>query len=237
MWKWDWDWRWNSPRPHKPRKSAEKLEAERGKKVETFIQQGILKDPILAEALLRVPREEFVPADYRDYTYREMPLPLPALEATISCPHSYPLFYEAMKLKEGDLFLEIGTGSGYGAALAREIVGRKGLVVSIEVDRSAYSFAKANLERLGYSDIILIRGDGYLGYEPSAPYDKLALTAAVPAMPESLLEQLKDDGLAVAPIGPIESQALCLLRRDGTSSVIAESASFVPMTGRYVHQA
>ena len=234
MWKWDWDWRWNSPRPHKPKKSPQKLQDERRKKVDGFAKDGILKDPILMEALLKVPREEFVPEEYRDYTYREMPLPLPALEATISCPHSYPLFYEALNLREGDLFLEIGTGSGYGAALAREIVGRRGLVVSIEVDRSAYDFAKANLDRLGYNDIILIRGDGSLGYEPAAPYDKLALTAAVPTMPETLLEQLKDDGLAVAPIGPIDSQALCLIRRDGTRTVIAESASFVPMTGTYV---
>jgi protein-L-isoaspartate(D-aspartate) O-methyltransferase len=230
---WRWDWRWNSPRPHKPKKSKDQLEEERRKKVESFIAEGILKDPLLTQALLKVPREEFVPLEYRDYAYREMPLPLPALEATISCPHSYPLFYDAMGLAKGDIFLEIGTGSGYGAALAREIVCEEGRVVSIEVDRSAYDFAKSNLDRLGYRDVILIRGDGYLGYEPAAPYDKISLTAAVPSMPEPLLEQLKDDGLAVAPIGPIESQAVCLIRKDGSAETISDSASFVPMTGRY----
>ena len=94
-------WEWRSLRPHKPKKSKEQLEEERGRKVESFIKDGILKDPRLIEAMLKVPREEFVPEDYRDYTYREVPLPLPALEGTISCPHSYPLFYVAQSHEIG----------------------------------------------------------------------------------------------------------------------------------------
>ncbi|MBU7004328.1 MAG: protein-L-isoaspartate O-methyltransferase [Theionarchaea archaeon] len=230
-----WQWQWKSLRPHKPKKSREKLEAERMKKIQSYIDEGILKTPELIEVFKRVPREEFVPYDYRDYTYREAPLPLPALEGTISCPHSYPLFYEAMGLKSGDYFLEVGTGSGYGAALARDIVGKEGRVISLEIDRSAYDFAKSNLTRLGYNDIVLIRGDGYLGYEPEAPYDKISITAAVPSMPETFLDQLKDDGLAVAPIGPIENQRLMLIRKDGSMEMISESAVFVPMVGRYRH--
>jgi protein-L-isoaspartate(D-aspartate) O-methyltransferase len=226
-------WRWSSPRPGRPKKSQERLVKERNEKIESFVKSGILKNPLLREALLKVPREEFVPREYRDHSYREVPLPLPALEATISCPHSYPLFYEAMNLQKGDLFLEIGTGSGYGAAIAREVVGEEGRVVSLEIDRSAYDFAKQNLHRTGYDDIILIRGDGYLGYEPGAPYDKISVTAAVPRMPEPLIEQLKDTGLAVAPIGPRESQDLSLIRKDGSTETIAEHAVFVPMVGRY----
>lgn len=227
-----WQWQWKSLRPHKPRKSKEQLEAERERKVESLIKEGILSDPALIEVMLRVPREEFVPDEYRDYTYREAPLPLPALEGTISCPHSYPLFYEAMSLKEGDLFLEIGTGSGYGAALARETVGKEGRVVSLEIDRSAYNFARSNLLRLGYNDIVLIRGDGYLGYEPEAPYDKISLTAAVPSMPEPLLDQLVGEGLAVAPIGPMDGQRICLIRKNGAMETITDSACFVPMIRR-----
>lgn len=226
-------WRWNSPKPGKPKKSKDQLEKERKRKIESFVKDGILSDPSLRKALLRVPREEFVLREYRDHTYREVPLPLPAPEATISCPHSYPLFYESLKLQKGDFFLEVGTGSGYGTAIAREVVGKEGLVVSLEIDRSAYNFARSNLLRLGYVDIILIRGDGYLGYEPEAPYDKISLTAAVPSVPETLLEQLKETGLVVAPVGPREKQKLKLVRKDGTMETIAESALFMPMIGIY----
>jgi len=226
-------WRWRTPRTGRPKKSKEKLERERQKKIDAFVKTGILSNPLLRDALLKVPREEFVPAEYRDQAYKETPLPLPALEATISCPQSYPLFYEAMKLRRGDLFLEIGTGSGYGAAVAREVVGDEGLVVSLEIDRSAYSFARSNLLKLGYRDILLIRGDGYLGYEPRAPYDKISVTAAVPSIPEPLLEQLKEDGLAVAPVGPRDAQSLKLIRKDGSMRTIAESATFMPMVGMY----
>lgn len=226
-------WRWRTPRPGKPKKSKDQLERERQKKIESFVKAGILRDPTLRDALLKVPREEFVPREYRDHAYREVPLPLPALEATISCPQSYPLFYEALGLRRGDLFLEIGTGSGYGAAVAREVVGDEGLVVSLEIDRSAYGFARSNLLRLGYRDILLIRGDGYLGYEPRAPYDKISVTAAVPSIAEPLLDQLKEDGLAVAPVGPRERQALKLIRKDGTMETVAESATFMPMVGMY----
>jgi len=222
-------WRWSSPRPSRPRKSKAQLEKERRKKVESFLREGVIKSPLLADAMLKVPREEFVPPEYRDHSYREIPLPLPALEATVSSPRSYAIFYEALELSRGDRLLEIGTGSGYGAALAREIVGKEGLVISLEIDRSAFSYARSNLSRLGYGDIILIRGDGYLGYEPEAPYDKISVTAAVPRMPQPLLEQLSEDGLAVAPVGSDDSQRIQLIRKDSTAKTIAGSASFVPM--------
>lgn len=226
-------WRWSDPRPDKPKKTKAQLEKERQKKVQSFLKDGVLKSQLITEAMLRVPREEFVPPEYRDHCYREVPLPLPALEATVSCPRSYVVFYEALQLRNGDRFLEVGTGSGYGAALAREVVGREGLVVSLEIDRSAYSYARSNLTRLGYDDIILIRGDGCLGYEPEAPYDKISVTAALLSMPQTLLDQLKDDGLAVAPMGNTETQELKLIHKDGTTSTISHSTAFVPMVGRY----
>jgi len=226
-------WRWSDPRPFRPRKTKARLEKERQKKVQSLLKDGVLRSQLITEAMLKVPREEFVPPEYRDYCYREIPLPLPALEATVSCPRSYAVFYEALGLRAGDRFLEVGTGSGYGAALAREVVGRDGLVVSLEIDRSAYTYAKSNLSRLGYDDIILIRGDGCLGYEPEAPYDKMSVTAAVLSMPQTLLDQLKDDGLAVAPMGTSEMQELKLIHKDGTTSTISERTAFVPMIGRH----
>ncbi len=93
----------------------------------------------------KVPREDFIPFLYRDYAYQEVPLPLPGRNATISCPHSYPLFSEALGLDTRHRFLEVGLGSGYGAALAREIVGDLGLVVSLEIDPVTFAFARRNL--------------------------------------------------------------------------------------------
>ena len=127
-----------------------------------LVGRGYLKSKPVEEALLKVPREDFVPRHYRDYAYLEVPLPLPGEQATISCPHSYPLFYEPLGLDRGHRFLEVGLGSGYGTAVAREIVGPDGLVVSIEIDPLTFEFAKRNLENAGYDDIVLVKGDGGL---------------------------------------------------------------------------
>ena len=187
--------------------------------------------------MLKVPREEFIPEGYKDYAYLEIPLILPGVNSTISCPHSYPLFYEALELKEGDNFLEVGAGSGYGAALAREIVGKGDQVVTIEIDPETYAFARRNLEELGYKDVVLLRGDGALGYPPCAPYDKICITASCPKIPDPLVQQLKGGGKLITPIGSSEaSQDLMLLekRQDGTSNIqVIEKVLYVPLRGEY----
>jgi len=157
------------------------LERERTAKVSWLVKSGYLKSERIKQALLKVPREDFIPRLYRDYAYLEVPLPLPGEHATISCPHSYPLFYEPLGLDEGHRFLEIGSGSGYGAAVAREVVGPGGLVVSIEIDPLTLEFARSNLEKAGYHDIVLVPGDGRLGYPESSPYDCMAVAAALHA--------------------------------------------------------
>lgn len=124
---------WVIPPPKKPVKTPAEFRQERWAKVKELEARGFLRSPRLKAAMLKVPREEFIPPPYRDYAYLEVPLPLPG-EATISCPHSYPLFYEALELGPGHRFLEVGTGSGYGAALACEVVGPAGLVVTVEID-------------------------------------------------------------------------------------------------------
>jgi hypothetical protein len=110
--------------------------------------------------MLTVRREDFIPSRYRDHAYEEIPLPLPGERATISCPHSYPLFYEPLALGAGHRFLEVGAGSAYGTSLAREVVGREGLVVAIDIDATTLAFARENLERAGYTDVVLVHGDG-----------------------------------------------------------------------------
>jgi protein-L-isoaspartate(D-aspartate) O-methyltransferase len=201
------------PPPKAPTKSKTEFEKERAAKVGWLVQQGLLESERIKTALLKVPREIFIPRNYRDYTYLEVPLPLPGECATISCPHSYPLFYEPLGLDEGHRFLQIGTGSGYGAAVAREVVGPNGLVVSVEIDRRTLSFARKNLEKAGYQDVILARGDGAFGHPDLSPYDRIAITAACLKIPEPLLEQLRTGGRLIAPIIDIKEQFLELLEK------------------------
>jgi protein-L-isoaspartate(D-aspartate) O-methyltransferase len=155
---------WQIPPPRKSSKSKTDFARERRKKVASLIKQGLLKSERIKQALLKVPREDFIPEPYRDYAYQEVPLPLPGLAATISCPHSYPLFYEPLGLDQGHKFLEVGLGSGYGAAVAREVVGEEGQVVAMEIDPVTFKYGRANLERAGYRDVVLVLADGGLGY-------------------------------------------------------------------------
>ena len=194
-------------------KSRQEFEEERAAKVSWLVKSGYLKSERIKQALLKVPREDFIPRLYRDYAYLEVPLPLPGEHATISCPHSYPLFYEPLGLDEGHRFLEIGSGSGYGAAVAREVVGPGGLVVSIEIDPLTLEFARSNLEKAGYHDIVLVPGDGRLGYPESSPYDCMAVAAACAEIPPPLLEQLVIGGKLIVPVVEGDRQNLTLLEK------------------------
>jgi protein-L-isoaspartate(D-aspartate) O-methyltransferase len=204
---------WIIPPPKDPTKGREEYERERTAKVNWLIQQGLLRSERIRRALQKVPREDFIPNDYRDYTYLEVPLPLPGEKATISCPHSYPLFYEPLGLGEGHRFLEVGTGSGYGAAIAREIVGPDGLVTSIEIDPLTFEFAKGNLEKQGYTDTVLVKGDGGLGHPELGPYDRISVTAACRKIPPPLVEQLVVGGRLIAPVLEGGVQNLVLLEK------------------------
>jgi len=185
--------------------------------------------------MLTVRREDFIPSGYRDHAYEEIPLPLPGEQATISCPHSYPLFYEPLDLRPGHRFLEVGVGSGYGTALAREIVGPKGLVVSIEIDPITLSYARGNLERAGYTDVVLIHGDGGLGCPTHRLYDRICVTAACPDIPPPLVEQLVAGGRLIAPLLEDGRQRLTLLRRtaEGVWRRVICDVLYVPLRGRY----
>jgi len=160
---------WFIPLPSRPVKGDEDLRREREAKIGELERRGLLRSERLRRAMLDVRREDFIPAGYRDHAYEEIPLPLPGEQATISCPHSYPLFYEPLGLDEGHRFLEVGVGSGYGTALAREVVGRADLVVAIDIDATTLAFARENLARTGHADIVLIHGDGGLGDPEHAP--------------------------------------------------------------------
>lgn len=208
--------------------------------VQRYMKSGYISSESMAEAVLRVPREEFMDPSYTGYAYFDKPFPIPGDGGqTISAPYMYPIFYEPLSLKEGDRVLEIGAGSGYGAALAGELVGESGLVVSVEINETTYRFAQANLERTGYGDIILVLGDGSLGYEEEAPYDAICVTAACPEVPEPLVEQLGSPGKLMAPVGSSYSvfgQDLVLMEKDGdglTSMRTLMKVSYVPLIGEH----
>jgi protein-L-isoaspartate(D-aspartate) O-methyltransferase len=226
---------WIVPPPKEPEKTAEEFREERERKVEWLVRHGYLRSERIKSAMLKVRREDFIPAPYRDYAYSEVPLPLPGKKATVSCPHSYPLFYEPLGLGEGHRFLEIGLGSGYGTALAREIVGKSGLAVSVEIDPVTFEFARMNLERAGYRDIVLVQGDGGLGAPERAPFDRICITAACLEVPPPLLEQLKTGGRLITPMMDQGVQRLTLIKKGRGKierTVICE-VLYVSLRGRY----
>jgi protein-L-isoaspartate(D-aspartate) O-methyltransferase len=226
---------WQIPPPKKSSKSKADFARERREKVASLIKQGLLKSGRIRQALLTVPREDFIPVSYQDYAYLEVPLPLPGLAATISCPHSYPLFYEPLGLDRGHKFLEVGLGSGYGAAIAREVVGEEGQVVTMEIDPVTFEYAKANLERAGYRDVVLVLADGGLGYPELKPYDRIAMTAACTEVPLPLLEQLAIGGKLIAPVAGAIGQDLTVFekRATGVSQKSICTVLYVNLRGRY----
>jgi protein-L-isoaspartate(D-aspartate) O-methyltransferase len=226
---------WLIPPPSEPVKSGEDLRREREAKIAELERRGLLSSERLRSAMLTVRREAFVPPRYRDHAYEEVPLPLPGERATISCPHSYPLFYEPLGLGERDRFLEVGVGSGYGTALAREVVGREGLVVAIDIDATTLAFARERLKGAGYTDVVLVHGDGGLGYPVHAPYDRICVTAACPEIPPPLIEQLATRGRLIAPILEGTRQRLTVLEKtvDGVQSRVLADVLYVSLRGRY----
>jgi protein-L-isoaspartate(D-aspartate) O-methyltransferase len=226
---------WVIPPPGAALKSDAELRREREAKVTDLRRRGLLRSERIRRAMLTVRREGFIPSVYRDHAYEEVPLPLPGEQATISCPHSYPLFYEPLGLGEGHRFLEVGVGSGYGTALAREVVGPKALVVAIDLDAVTLAFARENLRRAGYTDVILVHGDGGLGHQEHAPYDRICVTAACPDIPPPLIDQLTAHGRLIAPVIDGARQRLTVLEKtaDGERRTTVADVLYVSLRGRY----
>jgi protein-L-isoaspartate(D-aspartate) O-methyltransferase len=226
---------WVIPPPSRSVKSDEDLRREREAKIAELGRRGLLRSERLRRAMLIAHREDFIPSRYRDHAYDEVPLPLPGDRATISCPHSYPLFYEPLGLVEGHRFLEVGVGSGYGTSLAREVVGAEGLVVAIDIDATTLAFARENLQRAGYTDVALVHADRGLGYPEHAPYDRICVTAACPDVPPPLIEQLAARGRLIAPVLEGRRQRLTLLEKtvDGVGRRIIADVLYVSLQGRY----
>jgi len=211
-----------------PRTESQRLAAQREMMVRTQIQARGVKDERVLAAMRKVPREEFVPEDQRPFAFEDRPLPI-GEEQTISQPYIVGLMTELLELKEGEKVLEIGTGSGYQAAILAELTPN---VYSIEILEPLAERAKETLARLGYDGIELMTGDGYKGWPEYAPFDAIIVTCAPESVPEPLKEQLKEGGRMVIPVGPQwTGQTLYVLRKKGGELVGEEGipVRFVPM--------
>lgn len=199
--------------------------------VERLKREGYIRNEKVIQALLKVPREEFLPEELKEYAYIDTPLSI-GYGQTISAIHMVGMMCEALDLKEGQKVLEVGTGSGYHAAVVAEIVGKDGVVVTIERIPELAERAKKVLKRLGYDNVIVVCGDGTLGYPPLAPYDRIYITAAGPKIPKPLIDQLKDGGKIVAPVGRKIQELILLEKRECKvfEKRLCEVA-FVPLIG------
>ena len=180
-------------------------------------------------ALDKVPRHEFVPESYRDLAYDDRPLPI-GYGQTISQPYIVAFMTEKLSLQPTDRVLEIGTGSGYQAAVLAELVAK---VYTIEIIEPLARRAQADLQRLGYTNVLVRAGDGYPGWPDAAPFDAIIVTCAPDKVPPPLIEQLKDGSRLIIPIGKIWDQKLVLLHKRGPrrEQTAVLPVRFVPMTG------
>ncbi len=187
-------------------------EALRQMMVQRQIRARGVKDKRVLAAMEKVPRHEFVPAEQRLQAYEDRPLPIGEGQ-TISQPYIVALMTELLEVEEGDKVLEIGTGSGYQAAILAELTPH---VYTIEIIASLAERAEETLRRLGYETVQVKAGDGYLGWPEHAPFDGIIVTCAPEEVPEALAEQLKEGGRMVIPVGPQwTNQTLYVLRKSG----------------------
>jgi len=222
--------------------SSEDFEKERKLLVEGLISQGILRSNIVIKAMLKVRREDYLPSDEKRYAYVDSPLPI-GCGRTISAPHMVSIMNEALELHQGLSVLEIGAGSGYHAATIAEVIAPegarvKGHVYTIEIVPELANFSRENIAKTGYADrVTVIEGDGSIGYMEKAPYDRIVVTAAAPRVPEPLVQQMKNGGVMVIPVGGQHMfQTLLVVRKDQNGKISIEDkggCAFVPLTGKY----
>lgn len=197
-------------------------------------QIGYLRTPRIIDAFRKVPRHEFLPEKMRGDAYLDHPLPI-GHGQTISAPSMIAIMLEVLQPEEGDKVLEIGTGSGYNAALIAEIIGKTGGIYTIERLKEIAELGEENLRKAGYEWVNVVVGDGTQGYEEEAPWDKILVTACAPKIPEPLVNQLKIGGKMAAPVGQnYMAQTLTLLEKTGENETSIQKhggCAFVPLIG------
>jgi protein-L-isoaspartate(D-aspartate) O-methyltransferase len=199
--------------------------------IENQIRTRGIKNEVVLNAIRKVDRHKFVPEEIRHHAYSDRPLPIGEGQ-TISQPYIVALMTELLELKNGDGVLEVGTGSGYQAAILAELADH---VYTIEIIGSLALSAERLLRKLGYRNINVKIGDGYIGWEEFAPFDAIIVTAAPPHIPQPLLDQLKEGGRLVIPVGDYYQELKKITKVKGkirSQNVIP--VVFVPMTGEHV---
>lgn len=203
---------------------------EKEELISELIEQRVLRTKSVIEAFDKVPRENFVPKKHEKYAYANYPLPIAAGQ-TISQPLTVAAMTEALEARKGDKVLEVGTGSGYQAAILSEIVG-KGKVITTEIIPELFESAKKNLKN--YKNVLVVNVDGSLGYAPEKPYDRIIVTASAPAVPKPLIKQLKDGGRLVIPV---EDRMLLIEEKNGRiKETFIGYYSFVLLRGKHGHK-
>jgi protein-L-isoaspartate(D-aspartate) O-methyltransferase len=205
--------------------------AERRRMIDTQIRKRGVTSRRVLEAMAAVPRHEFVPARFRDYAYADKPLPIGEGQ-TISQPYMVAAMTEALDLLGTEHVLEIGTGSGYQAAMLSLLVSQ---VITVESHTSLALAAQERLTNLGYANVHVHNGDGSAGFPDAAPYDAILVTAGAPGIPQIFASQLQEGGRLVIPVGGRDNQELVCARKanGGLKSRVLFDCKFVLLLGRY----
>jgi protein-L-isoaspartate(D-aspartate) O-methyltransferase len=205
-------------------------EAKRWNMVETQLKRRDIKDSRVLEAMSRIPREEFVPENRREWSYADEPISI-GHGQTISQPYITALMVQCLKLKGSEKVLEVGAGCGYHAAVLAALAAE---VVTVEIVPELAEAARRNLEATGCgANVRVICTDGSPGYSELMPYDAISVAAAAPNVPPQLRDQLSDPGRLVIPVGSLDEQELVVITRSRgkTTSRVATHCRFVPLRG------
>jgi protein-L-isoaspartate(D-aspartate) O-methyltransferase len=201
----------------------------RARMLDEQLRRRGIRDELVLAAMGSVPRQEFIEERFRNEAYDDHPVPL-ANGQTVSQPYMVALMLQALRLEKDCTVLEIGTGTGYQAALLGEIASH---VISVERIESLAIAARENLHRLGFDNVEVIYGDGSLGYPPGSPYDRIIVAAAAPSIPSALVDQLAEGGVLLVPLGPSDVQVVHRITREGalTRTELLDACRFVPLIG------
>lgn len=200
--------------------------------IDSWITNKVITDQKVIKAFKAVPRELFILKAFLHEVYGDYPLPIPAAQ-TISQPTTVAIMTQALELKPDDKVLEIGTGSGYQAAIISRMAKE---VISTEIISELVVFSKNNLAAAGIKNVKVLCRDGSKGYEDEAPYDKIIITAATPEILPHILKQLKTGGILVAPIGQVYSQEMLKIKKGKYGKLTIKNLGsfvFVPLRGKH----
>ncbi|MFH1473374.1 MAG: protein-L-isoaspartate(D-aspartate) O-methyltransferase [Candidatus Aenigmatarchaeota archaeon] len=210
------------------------FEEENENLIEYIKSLGYLKTKKIEEALNKLPRHMFVPEIIGSLAYRDTPLYI-GYRQTISQPSVVVIMTEALEVEEGQKILEIGTGSGWQAAILSYLVGDEGFVYSMEIVKELAKLAKENIKKFEIENIKIFVKDGSNGLEEKAPFDRIVVTAGAPSIPNPLVKQLKTGGIMVIPVGNLYLQKMYVVKKTnkGIEKKPIGNFDFVPLVGKH----